>query len=196
MTQVDLAALLAGSRQLNRINRLFPAKRHVITRTVVEHRFSLVTLNLAYQDQMDVPAARGGRGALPGGIGHFPRGIRRVPDDLVPLAEGPALPATGQMGHAWKLMEFIGDLQWDSEVKGVNPYPTNHPFHQVATSLLVVKSDFDSLIAERLKREKELEEARERAEEANRLQARFLANVSHEIRTPLNAILGMGEMLS
>ncbi|MBK9578004.1 MAG: response regulator [Fibrobacteres bacterium] len=59
-----------------------------------------------------------------------------------------------------------------------------------------MKSDFDHLLAERVRREHELESARLRAEEANRLQARFLANVSHEIRTPLNAILGMGEMLT
>ncbi|MCB9495870.1 MAG: response regulator [Fibrobacteria bacterium] len=93
------------------------------------------------------------------------------------------------------LMVFIGELQWDVAGSGQNPYPEGHPFHKVADSLLVVKSDFDDLFLERDRRERELEAARERAEEVNRLQARFLANVSHEIRTPLNAVLGMGELL-
>jgi signal transduction histidine kinase/DNA-binding response OmpR family regulator len=39
------------------------------------------------------------------------------------------------------------------------------------------------------------DEARERAEEANRTKSAFLANMSHELRTPLNAIIGYSEIL-
>ena len=41
-----------------------------------------------------------------------------------------------------------------------------------------------------------LREAKDRAEESNRLKSAFLANMSHEIRTPLNAIVGFSELLT
>jgi len=40
-----------------------------------------------------------------------------------------------------------------------------------------------------------LDEARRKAEEANRAKGEFLANVTHEVRTPLSAIIGMAGML-
>lgn len=45
------------------------------------------------------------------------------------------------------------------------------------------------------KKEKELEEIRDNAEEADRQKTIFLSNMSHEIRTPLNAIVGFSELL-
>jgi len=41
----------------------------------------------------------------------------------------------------------------------------------------------------------ELEEARKKAEESDRLKSAFLANMSHEIRTPMNGILGFANLL-
>jgi len=43
--------------------------------------------------------------------------------------------------------------------------------------------------------EKELKNAKEKAEESDRLKSSFLANMSHEIRTPMNAILGFTDLL-
>ena len=42
----------------------------------------------------------------------------------------------------------------------------------------------------------DLYEAKDRAEESNRLKSAFLANMSHEIRTPLNAIVGFSDELA
>ena len=51
-------------------------------------------------------------------------------------------------------------------------------------------------INERKEFEKQLEEARTKAEEALETRKLFLANISHEIRTPINAISGMSGILA
>ena len=60
------------------------------------------------------------------------------------------------------------------------------------TNFISVKED----ISEQKRMIQEVIEAKEKAEEAERLKSAFLANMSHEIRTPLNAILGFTGMLT
>lgn len=50
-------------------------------------------------------------------------------------------------------------------------------------------------ITQKLKLDQMLQEAKEKAEESNKLKSAFLANMSHEIRTPLNAIIGFSDMI-
>jgi len=50
-------------------------------------------------------------------------------------------------------------------------------------------------VSDMMKIETELKEAKDRAEESDRLKTSFLANMSHEIRTPMNGILGFANLL-
>lgn len=51
-------------------------------------------------------------------------------------------------------------------------------------------------ISERQKYIDEIREAKDKAEENDRLKSAFLANMSHEIRTPMNGILGFTDLLN
>lgn len=61
------------------------------------------------------------------------------------------------------------------------------------------RENLEHLVDERTaalrEREKELQKAKEDAENANRAKSTFLANISHEIRTPMNSIIGFSDML-
>ncbi len=59
--------------------------------------------------------------------------------------------------------------------------------------LLDHRENLEGLVEQRTE---ELLEAKERAEESDRLKTAFLENISHEIRTPMNAIMGFVNILS
>jgi PAS domain S-box-containing protein len=79
-----------------------------------------------------------------------------------------------------------GDLYW--ELASISPIVNEKG--KIA-HYLAVKED----ITDRKRVEKELIEAKDKAESANKLKDAFIANISHEIRTPVNGILGLTDLL-
>ncbi|MGD9783617.1 MAG: sensor histidine kinase [Hyphomicrobiaceae bacterium] len=64
-----------------------------------------------------------------------------------------------------------------------------------ALAMLEFRAQKDALIAELAEEKSFSDEARRRAEAANKAKSRFLATMSHELRTPLNAIMGFSEVM-
>jgi signal transduction histidine kinase len=87
----------------------------------------------------------------------------------------------------------------------------NHPLHLLSdcfdagpvadralTDLSKCGAEFQRiarLITDFRRQSAELLDAKQRAEQSERLQSAFLANISHEIRTPMNGILGYNDLL-
>lgn len=93
-------------------------------------------------------------------------------------------------GNEWR-GEFLnrrkdGTTYW--EMASISP--VRNDLDQI-THYIAIKDD----ITEKKNIEQQLLEAKEKAEESDRLKSAFLANMSHEIRTPMNAILGFSELL-
>jgi len=63
---------------------------------------------------------------------------------------------------------------------------------QAEQELLTIKENLEERVIERTR---ELEIAKLKAEESDKLKSAFIANMSHEIRTPLNAITGFSGLL-
>jgi len=87
--------------------------------------------------------------------------------------------------------DSIESIEYAMEVEGVSAMFEMRIVKLNDHSVISLARD----ISKRKLAEIKIEEARIKAEEADRLKTAFLANISHEIRTPMNAIIGFSRMI-
>ena len=84
----------------------------------------------------------------------------------------------------WRVDIPEGIIYYESDYRGKSDsFKTGDGF-RIADTFALIHSD-----------QRERIEARNRAEESDRLKSAFLANITHEVRTPLNAIVGFSDIL-
>lgn len=110
-------------------------------------------------------------------------------------------PNTSLDARLQKLEQHGPDFQYEDRYRIMHPSgtiiwikDTSFPIYNRKNKFLGFAGIAEDITKEVL-HEKQLEEAKLRAEEANQAKADFLAMMSHELRTPLNAILGMAQIL-
>lgn len=112
-------------------------------------------------------------------------------DNIVGMTVSQVVQATSPMSES--IASIDTPLQVETTVEGYTKSfrIIKQPIKNIHGSRLITIFD----ITEEITRQKELIQARKKAEENDKLKSAFLSNLSHEIRTPLNGIMGFISIL-
>ncbi|MFO7998812.1 MAG: PAS domain S-box protein [Bacteroidales bacterium] len=116
-------------------------------------------------------------------------------EDVERLIKNDVIDLVGTISESWLGVPLLDEDKVIGAI-ALQSYTNPQAFDEHTVHILEFVSSQVSLAIQRKKSLHDIIEARDKAEENNRLKTAFLNNLSHEIRTPLNAIVGFSEFLN
>lgn len=181
--RVEVEALNAAQRnEIIRLNSLMQAiLNNVPVYLFVKDtgdNFRYLYWNKAFTDYSGIPVEQA--------VGKTDAEIFPNSDDVKKFREDDlAVMKAGRLEYQEEYTSSTGDIRVVTMIKTLVPSGNEHPY--------IIGVGWD--VTDIKRTEKELIDARIKAEEADKLKSSFLANMSHEIRTPLNAIVGFSKLI-
>jgi len=115
--------------------------------------------------------------------------------DILELKDKGLIDIIGTIAKCWMAVPLLSNNEVYGLI-GLQSYTSENAYSMDDLEILEFVSIQISAGIKHKEIEKNLQMAKERAEESDKLKSSFLANMSHEIRTPMNAIIGFSELIT
>jgi signal transduction histidine kinase len=115
-------------------------------------------------------------------------------DNVTELNRVETAQKVSQLTESFEIEQMEGQLRMKEQELAKNRVIT-YLFIGISALILILAGVVFYFLRQKQRQNREIEKARNRAEQSEKFKERFLVSMSHEIRTPLNAVIGMTGLL-